>query len=66
MIIHIIKVNKAPPVFAQYEREINIPEEQAIGTFVTSFIATDDDGVIEGFRIVEQSDDYFAISNENG
>ena len=66
VIIDILKVNKKPPVFANYSKEFCLPEEQAKGTYVTSFIATDEDGAVAEFQIVEQPDDYFTISPQNG
>ena len=66
MIIDILDYNEIPPKFGQYDRVITIPEELGIDTFITSFIATDDDGFIEGFRIVEQPDDFFEINFESG
>ena len=66
MIIDIKKWNKEPPRFGDYDRYLEIPEGLNDNTFIMSFIATDEDGYVDSFQIVQQPDDFFKINSDSG
>lgn len=66
VIINIKPYNVNPPVIANYSNHMTLQEELGDGTSVTSFIATDDGGIIKDFKITRQSHDFFKISDTSG
>ena len=71
LIVTIVDVNDDPPVFESPWTEdnpyitINVNEEQAIGSVVHTFIATDADSNIEKFRI-KPKNEYFDVEPDTG
>ncbi|XP_037922792.1 cadherin-87A [Hermetia illucens] len=70
LIISIIDVNEVPPKFAQPWSEddpilkYQIPEEQPIGTILTTLQASDEDSTIDAFNITENP--FFTINTTTG